>query len=402
MEATYERILADIQSIRVYNTHCHHRRDAFYTSMSLDKILKNSYVTFTQKLCEPTPEARRVFLERNRYNTYFLWLERAIQRLYDFPESITADNWDVLSDRISAAYAANPDLHLKILREDCRYDGIVQDTFWQPGSDHGHPDLFNPTYRISMFTYALDDHPHDHDNCYLYEQCPRETPPADLDAFIAWMRQQIEEKKAQGCTAIKSALAYARDLHYEEEDRDAIARIYHMDHKLLTADDKRRFSNYVIFQAAKIAAELDMPFQHHTGLGGIDHSNAMQLKELIEKNPDTQFVLFHGSYPWLEDIYALVHNLPNTYADMCWLPIISTSAAERMCLELLEVGQTHRIHWGCDTWTSEESYGALLAMELVLARVLSKQVDAGFYNLDDAAFIARRILRDNTQELYHL
>ncbi|KNY28855.1 amidohydrolase family protein [Pseudobacteroides cellulosolvens] len=402
MNKTYERILEDIKAIRIYSTHCHHREDSFYSHMSLDKILSNSYVTFTQPLAARNHDERALFLERNRYNTYLLWLEKAIRELYDIPERITANNWDEISQKITSAYENNSERHLDILRNHCRYNRVVQDAFWKPGSDLGHPDLFAPAYRINMFTYALDENPHDHDNVCLYEQCSRKSPPGDLEEFIVWMEEQITKKVNSGCSALKSALAYGRDLHYQPQDRDHIAKLYRMDKRLLTGKDRHDFSDYVIDAACKIAAKLDIPFQHHTGLGAIDRTNAMQLRELIERNPDTKFVLFHGSYPWLEDVYALVHKYPNTYADLCWLPIISTSASQRMILELLEVGQTHRIHWGCDTWTSEESYGAVLAIEHALANVLSAQVDQGFYTHEDAVFIARRILRDNTKELYRI
>lgn len=400
MDDTYGRILEDIRTIDIYSTHCHHREDRFYSHMTLDQIFTNSYVTFTQPLAAGSRVERELFLERNRFNTYFLWLERSITEIYHTPGRITAENWDDISQRISAAYQSNPELHLDILKNKCRLTRTIEDAYWEPGSDLGHPELFSPAFRINMFTYALDPDPHDHDNTYLYQQCPREALPADLDEFIAWMEEQIKVKVHHGCCALKSGLAYGRDLHFLPQDRDHIARLFRMDKALLTEKDRHDFSDYVMYELCRIAADLNLPFQHHTGLAALDRTNAMQLKELIGQNPDTKFVLFHGGYPWMEDIYALIHNFTNTYADLCWLPVISTSAAERMILELLEVGQTHRIHWGLDTWISEESYGEVLAIEHALSSVLATQVEKGFYTYEDAALIARRILRENAKELY--
>ncbi|MHB1458857.1 MAG: hypothetical protein ACYC0V_18250, partial [Armatimonadota bacterium] len=45
-----------------------------------------------------------------------------------------------------------------------------------------------------------------------------------------------------------------------------------------------------------------MPFQNHTGLGKIAGSNPMNLVPMIEKHPETKFVLFHGGYPWTEQV----------------------------------------------------------------------------------------------------
>jgi predicted TIM-barrel fold metal-dependent hydrolase len=118
------------------------------------------------------------------------------------------------------------------------------------------------------------------------------------------------------------------------------------------------------------------------------------------KFPEVRFVLFHGGYPWIDDLLALVHNYPNVYADLCWLPIISPSAAERALHELVEVGTADKLMWGCDTWSSEESYGALLAFRHTLAKVLSSKIEDGYFSLEDAKAISVRVMRGNAAELF--
>lgn len=128
----------------------------------------------------------------------------------------------------------------------------------------------------------------------------------------------------------------------------------------------------------------------------------MSLLEAIEKNPETKFVLFHCSFPWMSDISALLHKCPNVYPDLCWLPIISQTAAERMLRELIEIGTSDKVCWGCDTWTSEESYGALLAFKHVLANVLESKVKDGYFSLNDAKTMADKLMYDNTKRLYRV
>jgi predicted TIM-barrel fold metal-dependent hydrolase len=89
--------------------------------------------------------------------------------------------------------------------------------------------------------------------------------------------------------------------------------------------------------------------------------------ELIRANPATKFSLMHASFPWCGDILAYLDMFTNVYADVAWLPLLSPTAAEYVINQLIEVGTSERIVWGCDTWTSEESYGARLAMNEVLA-----------------------------------
>jgi predicted TIM-barrel fold metal-dependent hydrolase len=145
-----------------------------------------------------------------------------------------------------------------------------------------------------------------------------------------------------------------------------------------------------------------MPIQCHTGLGRLKGTNAMAMEEVISKNPATKFVLFHCSYPWLDDINGLLHNYGNVYPDLCWLPLISTSAAVRMLHEMIEVGTSDKICWGCDTWTSEESYGALLALRFVLAKVLKEKIEDGYLCLSDARYIVDNIMYNNAARLYSL
>jgi predicted TIM-barrel fold metal-dependent hydrolase len=126
------------------------------------------------------------------------------------------------------------------------------------------------------------------------------------------------------------------------------------------------------------------------------------MREVIKKNPDTKFVLFHASFPWTDDILALLHNCPNVYADICWLPLLSPTSAEHTLHQLIEVGTSDKISWGCDTWTSEESYGARLAVNSVLSNVLDAKVKSGYFTPADAIQMAENILRNNAKELYKL
>jgi len=86
--------------------------------------------------------------------------------------------------------------------------------------------------------------------------------------------------------------------------------------------------------------------------------------------------------------------------DLCWLPLISPSAGVRALHEILEVCNGDKIVWGCDTWTGEESYGALQSMADILARVLSEKIDSGYFNMKDALGIADGIMRDNAGQWY--
>ena len=88
----------------IINTHSHHLQDHDFKGFNLDAVLRQSYVNWYQVPLEDTYQSRANYLEKNRYNSYFVWLEKSLQELYEFNEPLTADNWDEISGRIEEAY----------------------------------------------------------------------------------------------------------------------------------------------------------------------------------------------------------------------------------------------------------------------------------------------------------
>jgi predicted TIM-barrel fold metal-dependent hydrolase len=221
----------------------------------------------------------------------------------------------------------------------------------------------------------------------------------DLDAFTDFVSGLIAENVKNGSVCIKNAIAYDRTVNFKETEKDKAAKVFSSD---ASAEDIRHFQDYLFLYICRVAAELDVPVQCHTGLGCLDGTRAIGLNEIIEKNPETKFVLFHASFPWTNDVLALLHNYPNVYVDICWLPLLSPTAAVNTLHELIEVGTSDKICWGCDTWTSEESYGARLAVNSVLTDVLDAKVSSGYLCANGAEQVARNILFNNAKTLYKL
>jgi len=72
--------------------------------------------------------------------------------------------------------------------------------------------------------------------------------------------------------------------------------------------------------------------------------------------------LLHCSIPWMSDSIALAYVMPNVYIDLSWLFTLSASMGSRYLKEALDMVSLDKWAWGCDTWTAEEGYGALLAV----------------------------------------
>jgi len=382
----------------IINTHCHHLQDHNFKGFNLDAVLRQSYVNWYQVPLGDTYQSRENYLEKNRYNSYFVWLERSLQELYEFNEPLTADNWDEISNRIEKAHD-DRDYHMDILREKCQYKKIILDTYWQPGSNNGKPDIFTPTFRIDPFFYGYSPDARDHDgNCpfELYGDIPQ-----DLDEYISFIKSTIALKKEQGYIALKCAIAYDRGLDFDKVSRDKANGALKKEDAYRTAEDIKAYQDYIFWGICEMAAQLKLPIQCHTGMGQLTGTNAMAMKEVIESNPETKFVIFHCSYPWMDDVNALLRTYKNVYPDLCWLSMLSTSAAIRMLRELIEGGTSDKVCWGCDTWTSEESYGALLAFRFVLGKVLKEKIEDGYITLNDGKKIIDNIMYNNAFNLYY-
>ena len=115
---TYRTLYRLIDTLPVVSSHEHHRPDDFQTQLTLDRMIEKSYVGWRGLLPGADPTSRAAFLAQCRHSSYYVWLEKGIQRVHGISEKITADNWDEVSARISRTHAANPTAHIDILRED--------------------------------------------------------------------------------------------------------------------------------------------------------------------------------------------------------------------------------------------------------------------------------------------
>lgn len=385
-----------LREMPVVSSHCHHGQPELHAGLDLDTLLSSSYVGWCGVEPGQTPKERERFLDQVGANTYFVWLSKAIAELYGAGE-IGAENWGAASAAISEAHA-DPEHHFRLLSERCRYRFAVQDSYWDPGSDLGRSHLFRPTYRINAWAMCYRRGVVDHNG-----NSPWHEPgfdPRTLDEYLDLLEAAIGRARSNGAVAIKSALAYDRPVALDDPDIEAARRAFRSDGEVRRAD-QLAFGDVVMHRICRIARDLGLPLQVHLGLGIISGSRPMLFEPVIAAYPDVIFDLFHGGYPWCNEIGGLLHNYANVVADLCWLPLISTSAAVRALHEYLDVAQSSdRIIWGDDTWTAEEAYGALLAWGYVVARVLSERVSDGLCSVAQAERLAGKLMHANAERLF--
>lgn len=389
----------EINSLPIVSTHEHHREDHFQMALDLDKILGNTYVYWCQEPPKPDFEDRERYLDEIRYNSYFVWLQKAIQDVYDVDGCIDPNNWDEISDRIARSHRSR-EHHMQILREQCRYKAAIQDTYWDPGSDVGYPDMFKPTFRIDAFFNGY--HPEVRVNSDLNPLVDYSLSSKSFSEYLDDMETVIRERR-NTAVALKTAVAYHRIVNFSDHSPEQARQVFGKHPDELSAAEIKVFEDTVFDRVCTVAAELDLPVQVHLGLALIAGSNPMHFEPVIARHPRTRFVLFHGGYPWYQEIAGLAHNYDNVIIDLCWLPLISTSAAVQALHQYIDVARSSsRITWGGDTWTSEEAYGATLAFRHVLARVIEEKVTAGAFGWREGLRLAEKIAFHNAESIYSI
>jgi len=381
-------------SLSPCNTHSHHQPDTEQVGRDLDGLLRQSYIGFAGVPWTSAVASRQAFLEQIRHRSYFVWWQRAITQLYGIQE-LTLDNWDDVSRIVELAHRDKL-WHRRILTEHCHYQRVMLDAYWNPGDDNGDPELFSATLRIDDFLRAYVPHEKDGDGVAFAD---RYQPPKSLGELEGLLRARIATHIARGGMALKSAIAYERGLDFGVAEPGLAAKALQNGLEA-TAEQVDAFQNWTFDLVCRVASEVDLPFQIHTGLGQLEKTGALQLLPTIKAHPQTRFVLFHGSFPWSDDLCALIHSHRSVWVDLCWLPLISPSRARSFVREMVELGTVDRMTWGCDTWTGEESLGALLAVRDALGVAFGELVDEGWMTLADAEAYVRRILVDNAQRLY--
>lgn len=415
----YDMLDAFVDELPVISSHEHHLPDDLQKDLSLDKLLLHSYLSwYTDSGNGPKPYpdyrkkyhlpqdhpgkdpylAREVFLEQFASNTYWVWLEKAIQAIYQLNDRISAENWDQISHKISESYK-DPAHHLRVLSDTGRYLRAIQDSYWNYASNLGHPELFSPTIRTDMFVMSSHESMRDADQNSPFSIYP-DIPANNFDDYLDFVNALYEGWRNKGAVAMKCAVAYERPIDFNKVSKKRAGEIFGKPSDQINDQDRRAYGDFMFNWFCTLAKQLELPFQIHTGLGDLSGSNPMLLVPAIERHPGTRFVLFHAGFPWQAEMAGIAHNYRNVIVDMVWVPLISTSAAITGLNTFLDVTTSDAIGWGGDTWTSEEAVGATFAWKYVVKSVLSERVDKGLSDLQQARKLAERLLFKNNADLY--
>jgi predicted TIM-barrel fold metal-dependent hydrolase len=418
-DATYRRLKGQLDAVPAIDTHDHlppfkqlpgYVETEHGRGMNLAGLWHNCYLAAFGKLT-PWPaggkfdewwaKAKHDFNDVRAVSFYRYQLP-AFRDLYgvDF-DRITDEQARTLNDRIYRNYLDQRWL-FHVITERANIELLVNDPWW------GRFD-FPPTYPfaatvLNVTFLAQGFHPteftKDSDDPYFFAK-KHGLPTATLDDYLAVLDRLFVEARKQGAVGLKTTLAYRRTLQFDNVPREKVLKHYGRRRDQLTETEIKEFGDFIMWRLVDLSAKHGLPFQIHTGHGKLQGSSPMHLLDLIQANPRTKFILFHGGFPWVSETGAIVmRHHQNVWIDSVWLPTLSFTMAKRAFHEWLEVMPADRILWGGDCNHAEGIYGATEMTRRCLAEVLAEKVERGDLREEHALYIGRRILRENALALF--
>jgi predicted TIM-barrel fold metal-dependent hydrolase len=415
---TRARLLAHLRGIPAIDTHDHlfpfaklpgYVETDRGKGMNLAGLWQNSYYPWVHSLTPWKPggkfddwwaKAKHDFADA-RTASFYRYQAIAFKDLYgvDF-DTITDEQAKELDRRIHRNYLDRRWLY-EVVTERANIEVMLNDPHWARFDFSTEYPFVALVLNVTTLTRGF--HPGEfssvHDDPYAFAK-KHGLKLATLDDYLVVLDRLFREAKAKECVGLKTTLAYQRTLHFEPVKQERAASVFGKPRAKLTVEDVKAFEDFIFWRLAELSAKHDMPFQIHTGDARLQGSSPMLLLDLIQSNPRTKFVLFHGGYPWVSETAAIIMRHRNVWIDSCWLPTISATMARRAYHEWLDVAPSSRILWGADCNHAEGIYGATELTRRCLADVLAERVERGELREEDARRIGRQVLRENALALF--
>ncbi|MBI3414287.1 MAG: amidohydrolase family protein [Verrucomicrobia bacterium] len=416
---TFRRIKSHLDRVPAIDTHDHLKPFAILqgsvrteagVGMTLFSLWNSSYFTWINPVTSwPAngrfddwwPKAKNDFVNA-RATSFYRYQLPAFTDLYgvDF-EAITDAQARDLNRRIFANYQSE-DWIYEVVTERANIELMFNDPYWDRLARTNYYSFGVAVLNVTRLLRGF--HPSEYaaevDSPFRYareEKLPTET----LDDYLAVIEHFLKAGKAAGAVCLKTTTAYERTLQFDRVPKERAALVYGRPKSKLTDAEVKEFEDFVMWQLAELSAKLELPFQIHTGHARIQGSNPMNLLDLIEANPRTKFIMFHGGYPWVGETGAIMQrHSKHVWIDSVWLPTISYTMAKRAYQEWLEVMPSNHIMWGADAHHVEGIYGATEFTRRCLAEALAEKVERDELRESDALRIGQQVMRDNALELF--
>lgn len=410
-----------VESTPIVDVHEHHLPEVFLQpEVDLGRLFHQSYAGWTQVRPYPLPSESRdadpmlepggpttweclsPYLERSGSNSFVRNLVRAVTELHgDGATTITRDNWEAMDDSVRRRHR-EPGWWRTVM-ERAGVERVITDPYSDPLLEarrtfEGVP--YDSVMRINAFACGWHPDARDHNGNGAHQLLARLGMGAStFDEYGEALAKVVDGMRARHQLALKNALAYDRDVAFDEPDVRLAKSAWGK--SAPDAAERKAFGDWVVDRLCRLAGERDVPVQMHLGTAIIRGSHPLGVAGLVERHPRTRFLLMHLAYPWSRDLFGMAFVYRNIWLDLTWSLLLSPSHFKLALHEAIEVlPDESRMMIGGDNWHVEETYGTLRLARRLIGEVLEEKVRAGYFGAADAARLARRILRENAAEFF--
>lgn len=407
-----------VRGLPLYDVHEHHMPETLHDrEVGLLKLLEQSYAGWTQarpyRLSpdEPPfslpPERPCTWEDVARYvdgsgsNAFVTSLVSALTELYALgDEGITEHTWEELDHEIRRRHRSPGWVDDVIAR--AGIERIVTDPFSDVLLDA--PASLGPRYRsvarINCLAVGWHADSQDHNGNSAHANADALGAQIDsFDDYLSFLELFVDTAPSRSQVALKNALAYDRDLRFDEPD-EGLARSA-FGNRCPSPAEQKAFGDFVVDRLCALAGERGLPVQMHLGTALVRGSHPLHVAGLVERHPGTRFLLMHLGYPWSRDLLGMAFVYRNIWLDLTWSFLLSPSHFKLALHEAIEIlPDESRLMLGGDAWHIEESYGALALGRRLIGEVLHERTQGGFLSEEGSRRLARRILHENARAFF--
>jgi predicted TIM-barrel fold metal-dependent hydrolase len=178
-----------------------------------------------------------------------------------------------------------------------------------------------------------------------------------------------------------------------------------------SSEEQKGIEDFVFRHFMRMAGKWSMPVEIHTGFGWAVRQRPLRLSEADPENllpvledeefRSTQFILFHGGYPFTSKMGYIAGAFSNVHLDFTCLSPESWSMLKRALHEWIDIVPMDRMVTGSDGSYEWLYFGAKYNRE-VLAQVLAEKVRDEYMDVELASSLGRHVLRDNAMRIFGL
>ncbi len=411
-----EELLEAMQDIRTVDCHSHTnlKRDYYklgqLSLFNLMSYYEREFISVTGKVSSQLYASAKSELEKwnilkpviERTHNVSYWRHNIVmyRELFDLDdEDVTDDNWEKLNETIKQK-TSDPNWYDYVTNDMCKLKTQVRNVPW---FEDWEPEYFTAVLRMESALQLHDKGTRQSLESHLKRNFD------SLKSIKQGLADFIEEYKNRGAVGIKLAHAYVRTLASENVPENVASNVFAkaLGGGSLSPEEIKQLQDHIIFFLARLAGEMNLVFQIHTGVqgtyGNIPDSNPLHLIPLISENRTTKFDLFHAGYPYSREIGMLAKHWPNVWLNMCWMYVITMEGSRQSLNEWIDLVPCERIlGFGSDVGFPEFIYAHLIMARSCIADVLALKVERDFISKRVAFDLIYKMLRNNAINLYGL